>query len=294
MCTWIVFNCKEIIMKSIESYLKKIVDWTGIFYPITSTIKTLTDGHNQLITMKQEYDVQLKRKILDNASLNDIEKSILISNIHKSTIEFVNKARILDSAITNVDLQKQVYEPDQDWVLYFFDQAKNISDEQMQSVWGKVFALYLEGKLNNNRKIVNALALLEQKDIDCFCSLCSMTFNNLSNQSSFYPFIYIVDSPSYYNNYNIRRFNLKQLDYLGLIEYDNNSNFVLPTTVPKLQYGKNTVELSHVDRVSNGNVRFTEIGQSLYNITDVSELDDFIEHCKFVWKKKGIRYKITS
>lgn len=278
---------------SVEGIINRVSELTGIFYPITSGIKTLVDGHNQLITMKQEYDENLKRKILDNSSLDDIEKAILISNITKSTVEFVNKARILGVAVENMDSQSQVKSVNEDWVLYFFDQAKNISSEEIQYIWGKIFALYLGGEISSNKKIINILSLLGQDDIDCFCTLCAMSFDNLSKPGGQYPFIYIVEYPSYYNNYGIRRYNLKQLDNLGLIEYDKNENFVLPLAVPKLKYGKYVIELEHKDRVCNGNVRFTEIGQMLYRITEVDKLNDFIKNCKVVWDKKEIKYSIT-
>lgn len=277
---------------SIENIISQISKMTGIFYPITSTIKTLVDGHNNLISMKQEYDQNLKRKILDNNLLDDIEKAILISNISKSTIEFVNKAYILSVAMENVNPEISGENINEDWLLYFFDHAKNISDEKIQVMWGKLLALNLEGKINNNKKIINALSLLGQDDIKVFCTLCSMTFDNLSVPGGQYPFIYIGEYPSYYNNYGIRRYNLKQLDNLGIVEYDIHKNFVLPLTVPKLKYKDYIVELEHNGRVANGNIRFTEIGRTLYRITKADNLDDFIKNCKSVWDKKKIKYII--
>lgn len=277
---------------SIENIINQIGKITGIFYPITSTVKTLVDGHNSLISMKQEYDQNLKRKILDNNLLDDFEKAILISNISKSTIEFVNKARILSVATDNIDHQISVENINEDWLLYFFDQAKNISDKKIQEVWGKLLVLYLEGKINNNKKIINVLSLLGEDDIKIFCVLCAMTFDNLLRPEKQYPFVYIDNYPSYYNNYGIRRYNLKQLDNLGIIEYDIHKNFVLPLTIPKLKYNDYMVELEYDGRVVNGNIRFTEIGSMLYKITKVDKLDDFIENCKFVWNKKGIKYNI--
>ena len=139
---------------SVENIINKLSELTGIFYPITSTVKTLVDGHNHLIAIKQEYDESLKRKILDNNSLNDIERAILISNITKSTVEFVNKARIFGIAIDNINSESQVNDVNEDWLLYFFDQAKNISSVGIQNIWGKLLALYLEGKIDDNKKIM--------------------------------------------------------------------------------------------------------------------------------------------
>lgn len=279
---------------NIENIISQISKITGIFYPVTSTVKTMVDGHNNLISMQQEYDKKLKKKILDNNLLTDTEKAILISNISKSTIEFVNKARILGVAIENVNSKILVENINEDWLLYFFDQAKNISDEKIQDMWGKLLALNLEGKISNNKKIVNVFSLLGQEDIKVFCTLCSMAFDNLSKPGGQYPFIYIREYPSYYNNYGIRRYNLKQLDNLGLVEYDIHKNFVLPLPVPRLKYKDYIIELEHNGRINNGNIRFTEIGQTLYRIAKVDKLDDFIDKCNSIWDKKGIRYIIKS
>ena len=183
---------------------------------------------------------------------------------------------------------------DEDWFVFFFEKAKLISDESMQQIWGKLLAFRVNGNSNINKKLLYTFSLMENKDVELFCTLCAMTFEDLSKPGGMYPFIYIREYPAYYNNFGIRRYNLAELDNLGLIEYDTHSKFVLPANVPLLGYGDYEIELESDTRIQNGNVRFTKLGQTLYRITKVDSQDKFIEHCKKVWDALGIGYRIKK
>lgn len=57
--------------KTWKELLEKVVSVTGIFYPITSTVKAIADSKISKIMFEKEYDEKYKREILDNAVMDD-------------------------------------------------------------------------------------------------------------------------------------------------------------------------------------------------------------------------------
>lgn len=234
-----------------------------------------------------------KETVMKDEQLDDYTKAIKILNATRDLKKYLNQGKIIYHSLEDLDEKANPYEVDEDWLNCFFEYAQNVSSEEVQRIWGKLLALKVNGN-NITKKLLNVFSLMEQKDIVLFCTLCALSFDNISEAGRQYPFVYIRQFPAYYNELGIRRYNLAQLDNLGLIEYDTHGNFVLPRTVPLLQYGKYIVKLEAENRVSNGNIRFTEIGRILYQITNVELFDDFMEHCKHYWDKMGIKYEIME
>lgn len=232
-----------------------------------------------------------KKGIEADDNLSPIEKGAQISTVRKNLREYINQGCIVASAIPHLDHSSNPDKIDPDWLSHFFDYAKNISNKDMQLIWGKLLACKANGKNDISKKLIQVFSYIENEDIDIFCKMCAMTFESKDRERSKYPFIYITKHPSYYNKHGIRRYHLASLDNLGLIEYDIQNGFVLPKDVPLLQYGSVLVRLDSTDRINNGNVRFTKAGSVLFEITQISTMDDFLDNCSLVWSRENIKCK---
>lgn len=235
-----------------------------------------------------------KDSIMNDDNLAPIEKAARISLSRTILRKYINQTKIISNAINNISKNANPDNLDVDWLNFFLSYAENISDEQMQLIWGKLLASKINGVSNINRKVLQIFSCIEKEDINVFCKLCSMTFRNTKKEESIYPFIYMKKHPAYYNKLGIRRYHLASLDNLGLIEYDIHSGFVLPQKVPDISFKNKTISLISNERINNGNVRFTQVGQALYNITQVSALNGFIEFCMNVWNEDNVKYIISE
>ena len=243
----------------------------------------ILEGHKKII-----------EEVVESEKYSIAEKEFFLVNYKRQIKEFRNCKTITEMASFDILPERRIEDVDEDWFAFFFEKAKLISDESMQRIWGKLLAFRVNGNSNINKKLLYTFSLMEDKDVELFCTLCTMTFEDLSKPGGMYPFIYIREYPAYYNNFGIRRYNLAELDNLGLIEYDTHSKFVLPANVPLLGYGDCKIKLESDVRINNGNIRFTNLGQTLYRITNVNLQDGFLEHCKSVWDALGIRYVIEE
>jgi len=232
-----------------------------------------------------------KESIKNDQSLSGEEKGARISTARKDLRQYINQRKIIENSIKDIDENADFENIDPDWLAYFFEYAKNISNEEIQLVWSKLLANKINGNQQMTKKLIHILSVIEGEDIDVFCKICSMTFDNVKKEKSKYPFIYIGDFPSYYNSKNIRRYHLHSLADLGLIEYDIANGFVLPATSPTIKYDGVIYNLSSENRITTGNIRLTTIGATLLSMTERIEQDDFIPHCKRVWESLNIQYE---
>ncbi|MBQ9928966.1 MAG: DUF2806 domain-containing protein [Lachnospiraceae bacterium] len=274
------FECVSDVAIKLLEMIEKSVGWVAM-------PKGVNRDFNEAIEGYKEY-------VLKNDNIEGLEKYAKIATARNDLKKYINQGKIIRSTLDNLDNSANMCNLDDDWLLYFFEYAKNISNEYIQDMWGKLLACKVNGADGITKKLVNAFSLMEQADVELFCMLCSMSFDNISNLDRQYPFIYIRKYPAYYNNCGIRRHNLAQLDNLGLIEYDSHGNFVLPSIVPVLKYDNYEVYLKSDNRISCGNIRFTSVGRALYKITNVPPMKDFLDYCKKMWDKMDIHYQIKE
>lgn len=97
--------------------IEKVCNITGLFYPISTAIKRITDNKDSLRALQNEYDKSFREEIL-NRDMNDIAKAALISASSKSIKEFVNQATILGIAIENLGDSADPKNLDDDWLFF--------------------------------------------------------------------------------------------------------------------------------------------------------------------------------
>lgn len=235
-----------------------------------------------------------KEGILSDDNLSYIEKAQKISVASRELKEYVRQYEVVTHAVNNLSPEAKPDSIDPDWLSTLFSYVRNCSNEYMQMIWGQLLASKANGNSDIPKKILHVFSCIEQEDIDTFCRLCSFTFDNLGTTNSCYPFIYIKDNPSFYNNNKIYRYHLASLHNLGLIEYDIHSHFVLPSKVPELKYDKFKIVLHSDSRIDYGNVRLTKAGRTLYQITISDKSRSFLDTCCKIWEQKNIVYHIQE
>ena len=144
---------------------------------------------------------EYKKYIMNDDSLPILEKTRKYAQARKELKEYINKGKIISYAVNDIKKDAQTYNVDEEWLMYFFDSAKNISDDKMQRIWGKLLAERVNGKRGITKRLINIFSMIEQQDIELFCMLCAMSFKHFNDKEGVYPLIYIRNHPAYYNKY---------------------------------------------------------------------------------------------
>ena len=116
-----------------------------------------------------------KESIMNDDTLNGIEKGAKISSAKKELKQYINQGKIISYA--SKDIRKDAgMNLEDDWLMYFFEYAKNITNDDVQKIWGKILAEKCNGGKSISRRLINALSLLDAESALAFGKLCSITF----------------------------------------------------------------------------------------------------------------------
>lgn len=283
-----------------KQLLEKVIIATGIFYPIASTVKALTDSKISKIKLEWEYDEKYKREILDNPTMDDCTKAVLISNLSKSTIEFVNQARILNVSLDKVSNTAKPENIDDDWLLSFMHKAAHISNEQMQYVWGCILAEACDNPEFCSKTLLNTLSLMNRKQAEYFSGICKFRLVNMDISSqnndviSVYPIIFFSKGAEGYGAQGLTNRGILELQHLGLIDVDSQKEFVVYTDLLKLRDIKNSVEVIGKGKVEIGNILSTYDGFLLQKIIKDYYDTQIMEYNIRIWCGKGYQVYLNG
>lgn len=249
---------------------KNIWDIVEKIFPYFSIRRKLVDAHIkniQDISESEKYD-EITKAFIYCRYQQDIKEAKTCTSI----IEFTEKILGRDARPENVS---------SDWYAYFFDKARLISRVEFQEIWGHILARKIEG-WDVSKKLIHTLSVMEERDIDAFCTIAKMTFQNVDRQEAVYPLIFIKDKPSIYNNAGIYRYTLSELQVLGLLDFDLAEGFVFPANCKEIQYGEKTIRLPQEKgkRLEMGNVKITHDGQVLWSAIKREYDDEFFDFCE--------------
>lgn len=116
-----------------------------------------------------------KEEIKRDSSLSSIEKAARFATARKEVKEYINQGKIISYAIPEIK-QDAKLNFDSDWLTYYFNYAKNISDDNIQKIWARILAEKCNGDTSINRQLIHILSLLDSNTASAFVNLCKITF----------------------------------------------------------------------------------------------------------------------
>lgn len=137
---------------------------------VESVIKTLYAPRLAFKNGKAEVDVELYRKQKESEIFEN--QSFTLYEITKLK-NFIKTANFAAEQITNIDSQPAGGEKvDFDWLMRFFDSVGNVSNEELQKLWGKVLAGEMGQPGNCSLRTMDIIRNLSPKEAKVFDKLC--------------------------------------------------------------------------------------------------------------------------
>ena len=115
-----------------------------------------------------------KQGIIENDNLSPLEKGARIAVARKIMKEYMNKSKIISFALQDIRTNAK-NDVDDDWLNYFFDYAKNISNENVQRIWARILAEETNGDTSIQRQLIHVLSLMDASTANAFTNLCRIT-----------------------------------------------------------------------------------------------------------------------
>lgn len=201
-----------------------------------------------------------------------------------------NMESIISQSLPQLDESAKPEEIEEDWITYFFNKCRTVSDEEMQKIWARILAGEANEPGKFSKRTVNFMESLDKQDALFFTKLCAFnwTFDNIQ------PLIYDIGAEIYSEN-GINFGILNHLDAIGLISFENVSGFrrrYFPQMTVAI-YDNVSYAIKFPKEKDNdlllGNVLLTSIGREIASICIPETIAGFDEYIIEDWKKNGIK-----
>lgn len=250
---------------------------------------------NKMLLDEIEHDpnMTLMEKYVAMRSLNKVKKEIMNSaNIYNFANLMLNsKGKSLEQLLPTVD---------DEWLGMYDDISKNVSSQDMQTVWAKILASKCEDENSISKKLLQVLQIMDSDDAKFFSYLCSRSLFIEDIDGKEFPIFFYPNSVT--NNIELydRKFVnfgiLMHFSSLGLINYTTSSETIVYKNSNNLKiryYNDKMHIISSIPKINIGVVTYTSCGIELVKIlydgmSDskdtmlMSKISDFYRECNYI------------
>lgn len=233
-------------------------------------------------------DYYIKR-IESDKNLPPYVGAALISNAKNIIREYSNQNNILNIALNQFDGTEKSDQLDEDWLSHFFDEAKHVSNEDVQLIWAKILSNECKNPGSTPKKLIHILSLMSTESAKHFSILCKFV---MKSGKIYLP---IIDRKNdFFKKNGLSYYNLLDLTDLGLINFSATDN-VINRGILKLTYFDSVIFIKSLKRCPIGNVVLTTAGTCLFqSILPAKAQDEYLNVCTAYWKRKGCTIKIAN
>lgn len=220
-------------------------------------------------------------KLTEVLTLDKIQERI----IHKETKRQLNIDNISQIAAEQLSHEEHVSEEpvEEDWATRFFNIAEDISDEEMQGLWGKILAGEVKQPKSFSLRTLELLKNLSRKEAEVFNKISNFVI--VSHNS---PFVFQGEEDEILNKYDINFNDRLLLVEMGLFQSDMGITRGLKQTpedsITYFEAGKYLIKVEKKANTPENRLeifRFTKIGEELLKLVNPIINDSYFkDFCK--------------
>ena len=229
----------------------------------------------------------LNKQEIEQDALDRIQERILFREVKKQEhIDAVTRI-----AIEQLQNEKEVSDTlvNEDWTVRFFNIAEDVSDEQMQQLWGKILAGEVKTPGSLSIHTLELLKNLSKSEAELFEKFASYSIFGRNS-----PFVFRGDDDETLQKNNFSFDERLLLIELGLIQAETN----IANKYPQYQYdydhifhsGKyiiKAIKKRNSPRCQIPILRLTRVGEELIKLLTPVAIDDYIKEFYFYLQKLG-------
>lgn len=230
--------------------------------------------------------------------INEIQDRAVSRLIYEETKKQRNIESITQKAIPNISDNSKPENIEDDWISYFFEKCRSISDPEMQSLWSRILSGESNRPKSYSKRTIDLVSSLEKEEAHLFTSLCSF-----SVESGPIRIPLILDhNAEIYTVRGIRFRSLQHLESIGFINlHSGPGDFVLRNPRNNrmfiVRYYDFLVRLT-VNEGSNelkiGCVTLTESGAQLSPICGSQKNEEFQQYMIEYYKKECLKVEVLE
>ena len=239
------------------------------------------------------YQIRRVAKAKADAAITQVQSDIEVTDLHKRAVrrwieeEARRQNNMEDIADGALPLLEQTADPaavDDDWIIHFFDQCRNVNSDEMQELWSRALAGEANSPGSFSKRTVTALAGLDTVEARWFTALCSYV---VTVDGMRVPLVFDHDD-EIYTTRGITFEVVNDLASIGLVRMGGFQATELAQQLTVEYYGKPlhlTMPKGPNNDLNIGEVFLTRIGRELAGICGSEPVDGFFEYVATKWEK---------
>ena len=219
---------------------------------------------------------------IKDSPLPFIEKERLILEAPKRLRKMRNEKAIADKAFEHLENCENAKPLDEDWELNFWDKAENISNEDMQAIWGKILATEVEKPGSIPKTLIHILSVISTEQAKYFEKVCNFVFTIKVSAvaTNTVPFIDDLNYSKY-----IKLGWLAAFANLGLLYKNGGNNFSIQPNFNPVEaiYFNKKISITIIgNKLNIGSYCLSDEGDVLFRSFDREQENFNLEYCEEV------------
>lgn len=201
--------------------------------------------------------------------------------IHKELRRQENIDNVTQIASQQLSQEETVSEEpvDEDWTTRFFNIVEDVSDEEMQQLWGRILAGEVKQPKSYSLRTLELLRNLSKREAEVFTRASNLVISSWNS-----PFLFRGKESEFLDKFNLNFEDKLLLTETGLLQSDTNiTRGLLQANVDNLTYfesGKYIIKTFKKANTADNRIeilRFTKIGEELLNLMNPNPSADYIK-----------------
>lgn len=231
------------------------------------------------ILHKIESEKVFLEEVSKREDIDILTKAAIISNTRKIIKEYINQNDIVQIAIDNLKKNAKPNEIDDNWLTEVMDKCKNVCDEKIKIIWGKILAEECNERDSIPKKIFNIMPYIDYEEAQLFEKVCKFSILKKTT-NDIVPFIVFYNSgfDNFWTEYNFTFDEFRKLEEIGLIVYRESGIYLDKKGKEIFIIGEKEFEVESVweNKIYVGNVIYTKVGAIIARlIKENNEIDGF-------------------
>lgn len=217
------------------------------------------------------------KNIIDEISkrndINPIDRAVIISQFNKIKKEHKNRAQIIYKAVKLLEKGDNPEKIKDDWLIEFFDLCKNVSDEELQFVWGRVLQKECTEDGKSSLRLLRTISDITKNEINMITKIAK-NINYATANSEYWGIV--CSEMQFLETIGISFDEIMELEELGVIKretlsFKDGSKFSYCNVNYVIKYKKK----SYLNLTKLVNFfRLTQVGMQILNLAEI----DFENH----------------
>lgn len=252
-------------------------------YEIKINAKTIKESQEGLKNIKFN-DGKLSIVSLDS---NDLKKELSLKDRTQQRIEFQNQKKqqniesVVKNAVNNLAQEEKVSNKsvDENWTSRFFNYAEDISNENMQEIWGRILAGEVKNPKSYSLRTLDLLRNLSTEEAEVFTK-----FGSFAIQQNNEAFLLNIEEEFFKEKYQLTFNERLLLEELGILAANEIKRTFRKTTDQSIEIifaiGDTIVIQNKLKNKPDQTLEilmFTNIGAELLQLISVKPKMDFIQ-----------------